>query len=218
MDIKNQVVIVTGAGQGIGRGIAKMFAEYGAIAIIAEIQRELGENLEQQLLKEDKKAEFILTDVTNIEHIENLVSTVVSKYGKIDTLVNNAGITVFKSIFDCTLDDWNKMMDTDLRSVFLLSKAVGAQMVKQQGGSIINIASNHVISTLPNTELYAAAKSGIIGFTRSLALSIGKYGVRVNAISPGFMDTGHHQTWLSQFDNKEEVHEHINQLHATNRI
>lgn len=218
MNIENQVVIVTGSGQGIGRGIAEMFAEYGAIVIIAEIQRDLGEKLEQQLIKEGKKAEFILTDVKNVGHIENLVNEVMRKYGKIDTLVNNAGITVFKSIFDCTIEDWDKMMDTDLRSVFLLSKAVGAQMVQQQNGSIINIASNHVISTLPNTELYAAAKSGIIGFTKSLALSVGKFGVRVNAVSPGFTDTVHHQKWLSQYDNKEEVQNHINQLHATNRI
>ncbi len=218
MNVKDQVVIVTGAGQGIGRGIAVEFAKAEAIVIIAEMQEKLGEELEQELLTEGYRAKFIKTDVTSPENIESLVEQVKNEYSRIDTLVNNAGITIFKSVFDCTLEDWDRMLNTDLRSVFLLSKAVGKLMVEQKGGSIINIASNHVLATLPDTEMYAAAKGGVVGFTKSLALSIGKHGVRVNALSPGFMDTHHFRTWLSQYENQEEVLDHINGLHATNRI
>ncbi|ATP40414.1 short-chain dehydrogenase [Solibacillus sp. R5-41] len=218
MDIKDQVVIVTGSGQGIGRGIAWEYAKREAIVIIAELQEQLGLALEQELLSAGYRAKFVQTDVTNVTQIEQLVAQVIEEFGKIDTLVNNAGITIFKSIFDCTIEDWDKMMNTDLRSVFLLSKAVGKEMVKKNNGVIINIASNHVLATLPNTEMYAAAKSGVIGFTKSLALSLGDKGIRVNAISPGFMDTHHHRTWLTQFEQPDVVQAHINGLHATRRI
>ena len=102
MNVKDQVVIVTGAGQGIGRGIAVEFAKAEAIVIIAEMQEKLGEELEQELLTEGYRAKFIKTDVTSPENIESLVEQVKNEYSRIDTLVNNAGITIFKSVFDCT--------------------------------------------------------------------------------------------------------------------
>lgn len=218
MDVTNKVVIVTGSGKGIGKAIADEYGKRNSIVIIAEVDESAGRQTEQEIIQNGGRALFIRTDVTSEESIKQMIQTTVETYGKVDTLVNNAGITVFKSIEDCTIQDWELVMNTDLRSIFLTSKYITGIMKENGGGSIINIASNHVHATLPDTEMYAAAKSGVVGFTKSLSLSLGKYGIRVNAVCPGFMDTHHHQNWLSKFEDQEFIQKEVDELHATQKM
>src|SRR5690606_41306799 len=116
----------------------------------------------------------------------------------------NAGITIFKPLIETTMEDWNKVIDTDLKGVFLCSKYAAQNMIAHKTkGCIINISSNHAYRTLPDTEVYAAAKGGINAMTRSMAISLGKSGIRVNSICQGFTDTLHYQNWLTAQENPE---------------
>ncbi len=218
-DMNNKVVVVTGAGNGIGKGIAELMAERGAKVILATKYDEEGYLLEKALKAQGYWACYVQTDVSNEESVKNMVSQVLKLTGKIDVLVNNAGITIFKSILDATVSDWNKVIDTDLKGVFLCSKYVAAAMIENKdGGSIVNISSNHAYRTLPDTEMYAAAKGGVNAMTRSMAISLGQFGIRVNAVCPGFTDTNHYQHWLAEKENPEQVEKEIFGLHALGKI
>ncbi len=218
-ELKDKVVIVTGAGKGIGKGIAQMFAESGSRVILATKDDEEGIAVERELLQAGYWAKYIQTDVSDEGSVKHLIDRVISQEHYIDVLVNNAGITLFKSILEASLEDWNKVIDTDLKGVFLCSKYVAKHMISQnRPGSIINISSNHAYRTLPDTEIYAAAKGGVNAMTRSLAISLGKYGIRVNAVCPGFTDTPHYQSWLNEKENAAAIEEEILSLQALNKI
>jgi NAD(P)-dependent dehydrogenase (short-subunit alcohol dehydrogenase family) len=218
MRLTGLVVIVTGSGKGIGRGIAKTFACEGARVIVATLSRESGEEVTKEIHEQGGEAVFIQTDIASERSIRSMVDETVKNFGKIDTLINNAGITLFKPLLEASLEDWDKVMNVDLRGVFLCSKYVIPEMMKLQRGSIINISSAHAAATLPDTEIYAAAKAGVNGMTRSMALSFGKHGIRVNALCPGFTDTPHYRKWLSEKDNPALVESEVIGLHAANRI
>lgn len=215
--LDEQVVIVTGAGRGIGLGIAESFAKKGAQVIIATKCKSEGQQVEADFLAQGWKGYFIETDVASEASIMRMVDLVVEKFGRVDTLVNNAGITIFKAIEEVTLEEWDRLIQIDLRGPFLCTKYVLPYMKKQEAGSIINISSNHALATLPHAEIYAAAKGGVNAMTRSMAISLGKDGIRVNAICPGFTDTPHYRQWLSE-ESGNVSHQTIENLHATQKI
>lgn len=217
-EIQDQIVIITGSGKGIGKGIASYFAEHGASVIIATRGAQDGKQTQDEIIRKGGEAYFIETDVSKESSIKNMIDETIKRYGRIDTLINNAGITVFKPITEATIEDWEKVINIDLRGTFLCSKYVVPVMKQQKKGSIINISSNHAMATLPNTEMYAAAKGGVNAMTRSMALSLGDDNIRVNAICPGFTDTPHYQNWLRESGDKESVEASIVSLHATSRI
>lgn len=217
--LKEKVCVVTGSGAGIGRGIALEFAKAGGIVIVATRSQGDGEAVAKEIIENNGQAEYIKLDVSQETEIISMVDYVIEKYHKIDVLVNNAGITEFNPMAEVEQEDWYRVLDIDLKGVFLCSKHVSAHMKKAQQGSIINISTNHVASTIIDSEVYTAAKGGVSAMTRSMALSLGKDNIRVNAICPGFTDTPHHHTWMeNRKGSYAEAEEAVLGLHAINRI
>jgi len=192
MNWSNHVAVVTGAGSGIGRGIAECFAERGADVVIAEINPAQGEAVANELQARYGKGLFVQTNVANAASCQALIARTVATYGQIDTLVNNAGVNFVKPTLEMDEADWDRVIDVDLKGAFLCSRYALAEMVTRKQGNIVNIASVHTVATLPQAAPYAAAKGGVDLLTKALAIEFAPQGIRVNAVSPGLTDT---QIW-----------------------
>ncbi|MDI3475402.1 MAG: hypothetical protein PWQ79_1412 [Thermococcaceae archaeon] len=188
-NLRDKVAIVTGGGQGIGAAIAQLFAENGAKVVIAEIDEEAGEEREAMLRERGLEVTFIKTDVSNEESVKNMVKKTVELYGGVDILVNNAAIMSVKSIFERTLEEWERVIRVNLTGPYICSRYAAEEMIKRGGGVIINIASTRALMSEPDTEPYSASKGGLLALTHSLAISLAKYRIRVVAISPGWIET-----------------------------
>ncbi len=216
MKLKNQVAIITGSGRGIGRGIAEVFASEGAKVAIATLEKSEGQETLDIIRARGGEGLIVPTNVADETSVKAMVVKTLETYGQINTLVNNAGITVFKHLFEATLEDWEHVMGVDLKGVFLCSKHAGVHM-REHGGSVINISSNHALASFPDADIYAAAKAGVNGMTRAMATSLGKYGIRVNAIMPGFTSTPHYYNWLASRPG-DNLEDEIKSLHATGQV
>ncbi len=187
MRLQNKIAIVTGASSGIGLGIAKLFLQEGAKVILSDINEADGVKLAQSL---GQNASFIKCDVSKSTEVHQLVSTTLEKYGKLDIMVNNAGIGALGGILDCTDEDWVKVININLSGVFYGTKAASnAMKATQTKGSIINMTSILGIVGLGGTVAYSAAKGGVSNLTRASAIDLAPLGIRVNAIAPGFIET-----------------------------
>lgn len=187
--LKDKIAIVTGGGFGIGEGIAEVLSENGATVVIAEINDENGKRVEKKLKKEFGRGRFIHTDVSSNTQVSKMVEDTVKEFARIDILVNNAGVNFVKPTLDIREQDWDKVLNIDLKGTFLCSQHVLKYMVKQKKGAIINISSVHSYATLPMAVPYAAAKGGIVCMTKSMAIEFAPLGIRINAVSPGLTDT-----------------------------
>ena len=186
--LAGKTALITGATKGIGREIAMTFAEQGVnIAITA--RHEPTDNLLAELEQWGGKARFYLSDASSFETSEATVKKVIEDFQRIDILVNNAGITRDTLLMRMKEEDWDAVININLKSVFNFTKAVQTYMLKQRAGSIINLSSIVGISGNAGQANYAASKAGIIGFTKSVAQEIGSRSIRCNAIAPGFIDT-----------------------------
>jgi 3-oxoacyl-[acyl-carrier protein] reductase len=189
MRFKNKVVIVTGSGQGIGREIALTFAREGAKVVVTDVTGK-----EKDVAKESEnigaQSLALKVDVSNSKDAKKMAEEVLKKFGRIDVLVNNAGIYPFKPFTEMEESDWDKVININLKGIFNCTKAVVPTMIKQKYGKIINISSiaGSVVGFLQLTH-YSASKAGIVGFTKSLALELAPYGINVNAIAPGPVET-----------------------------
>ena len=183
-DLSGRVAIVTGARRGIGFAIAEGLASAGAVSVIADILPEGGEEAAQLIRSKGLNAKSIPVDVTRRDSVGNLVSQTLKEFGPIDILVNCAGIILRKPIEQVTDEEWNAIMDVNLRGVFLCSQIVGIEMIKRKQGKIINISSNVSQVLQPGRGIYAISKAGVSHLTKVMALEWAPFHICVNAIAP----------------------------------
>lgn len=198
----DKIVVVTGAAQGIGKSIAAHFTGQGATVVGLDIEE-----------VEIEGVEFMQCDVGNFGQVTNTMKQIHEKYGAIHVLVNNAGVSKFQSLWDIQEDDWNRILDTNLKSVFICSREA-ARYMSDDIRSIVNMASTRAFMSEPHTELYSASKGGIYALTHSLAASLGEKGIRVNSIAPGWIHTGekselrkidHEQHWSGRVGDGSDI-------------
>ncbi|MSQ70512.1 MAG: SDR family oxidoreductase [Betaproteobacteria bacterium] len=189
VDVKGKVVIVTGGGIGIGKVYATRLAQDGARVVAADIQGAQAEAVARAIVAAGGDAIGMLADVTSEASIAAMVAATIAKYGQIDALVNNAGLMSalpVRNWMDIPVDEWDRVMATNLRSMFLCSRAVFPHMQARRAGSIINISSGRALDGLPLRLHYTSSKAGVMGFTRGLAREVGEFCIRVNCVTPGY--------------------------------
>ena len=203
MRLKDKIAIITGAGSGIGRATAILFAKEGAKVIAADWSEEGGKETAKEIKYQGGEAIFIKTDVSKTEEVEKMKNECLEKFGKIDILVNNAGIVKFSALHETLEEDWDKIIDINLKSVFLCSKAVIPEMLRQGKGKIINIASIAGFVGFDKIGPYCASKGGIIALTKEMALEYAPKKINVNCIAPGVIKTAMTKDMLTDPETKK---------------
>ena len=183
--LKGKVAIITGAGSGIGKGIAKKFSENGAYVVIADLNEEAGKKAQEEI----KNSYFIKTDVSDEESVKNLINKTIEKFGKLEILVNNAGLQYIAKVEDFPLEKWNLLIGVMVTGTFLCTKYAVPYMKKNNWGRIINISSAHGKVASPWKSAYVTAKHGIIGFTKVIAKELAEFNITANSICPGYVLT-----------------------------
>jgi NAD(P)-dependent dehydrogenase (short-subunit alcohol dehydrogenase family) len=188
--MKNKTVIVTGAASGIGKATAELFAKHGANVVISDIQEVEGKSTTESIVAGGGKASFFKTDVSKPEEMEALVNFTVKTYGGLNVAVNNAGIGgEINPVADMSIEGWQKVISVNLNSLFYGMKYQIAAMLKNEGGSIVNITSILGSVGFAGSAAYSAAKHGIVGLSQTAALEYSAAGIRINSVGPGFIET-----------------------------
>lgn len=188
--VKGKNILITGASRGIGKGIAQTFAQHGAnVAFTYSSSAGPAEELEQELTALGVKAKAYQSNAANFESAQQLASDVLEEFSSIDVLINNAGITKDNLLMRISEEDFDKVIEVNLKSVFNMTKAVQRTMLKQRHGSLIHMSSVVGVKGNAGQSNYAASKAGIIGFSKSIALELGSRNIRSNVIAPGFIET-----------------------------
>ncbi len=208
--LKDKVCIVTGAGNGIGKAIAELFAREGGTVICSSRRAANGQPVSDALYAEGLNTVFVKCDISDEQDVKSLFDTAIEKFGRVDVLVNNAGVNFVKPFLDVELEDWDRVINTDLRGTFMCTSRAVKEMVKTGGGSIVNITSVHTLQCLDGAAPYDAAKWGVVGLTKSVAVEMAEKGIRINALSPGLIAT---QIWndiLEASPNRQECEDYWN--------
>lgn len=211
MRLKDKVCIVTGCGAGIGKEIAFRFAQEGGKVVCSSRRMLTGKPVSDKINVNGGTSIFVECDVSIEENVEQLFKTAIKEFGRIDVLVNNAGVNFDKPFLDTKLEDFDRVMNVDLRGTFMSTQRAIRHMAQaRHEGSIINITSVHTLQCMPGAVPYDAAKWGVVGMTKSLSVEFAKKGIRVNALSPGLIET---QIWDNIVDaapNKNECRAYWN--------
>jgi NAD(P)-dependent dehydrogenase (short-subunit alcohol dehydrogenase family) len=215
-ELDGKVAIVTGGCSGLGAAIAEIFAREKAEVMVADIKEE--PSVLARIKQSGGKVAFMRADVRKVEEVRGLVDATISEFGTVDVLCNDAGVELVKLLVDITEDEWDRVVDTNLKGTFLVSKYCLPHMLKKQKGSIINIASQLGLVGGERWSAYSASKGGVILLTKAMGVEYGKYGIRVNCICPGAIDTPMVERELKLERDPEEARKRFVNLHPIGRL
>jgi NAD(P)-dependent dehydrogenase (short-subunit alcohol dehydrogenase family) len=218
MKLKGKVAIVTGAGSGIGKASAVLFAQEGASVVVVDWNRETGARTAESIRGSGGEAVYCYADVSNPHDVEAMVNTAVEKYGKLNALFNNAAIQLISPLVETTEDLWDRVHRVNLKGVFLGCKYAIPAMIRNGGGSIINTASVLGFMGDPDLPAYCAAKGGVIALTRAAALGYGPQGVRINCICPGDIETPLLQDYFNKDPDPARLRQEVSAKYALRRV
>lgn len=205
MRLKGKVTVITGGASGIGRSTAELFAEEGASVVIGDVDEAQGKAVAEALRQREVPVEFVLADVRRAADAERLIARAVERFGRVDILVNNAGVNLLGDVIETPEEQYDLMMDTNVRGTFLCTKYAVAQMRAQGGGVIVNVASVAALVGARRNVIYDTSKGAVLNMTRALAVDHAPDGIRVNCICPGLVDTPMTQRWLAGQEHPEQI-------------
>ena len=217
MRLKDKVAIVTGSSKGVGEGIARVFSQEGAKVVVVCRTEDAGRKMAEELGADEGRAIFVKTDVTNSKAIRNMIDTTLKTFGKLDILTNNAGYHISKNVEETSEEEWEFIINTNLRSTFLCSKYAIPHLRKTKG-NIINISSMVGLVGQPNAGAYSATKGGQIAMSKGMAIDFAQDGIRVNVICPGWIQTPLVEDWFSQQKDPDASRKYIFGQHPLGRI
>ena len=205
MKLEGKCAVITGAGSGIGRATARLFAEEGARIAIADINHEGAEETLNLIQRGGGSGFCVVMDVAKVSDAEALIRTTADRFGRLDIVVNSAGVELPRSLLETSEEDWERVIAIDLKGVYFVSKWAVAEMVKAGGGVIVNISSGAGIQGFPMMTAYSSAKGGVVAMTRAVAIEYAQQGIRANCICPGVVDTPMSRGYFDSLANPEEV-------------
>jgi NAD(P)-dependent dehydrogenase (short-subunit alcohol dehydrogenase family) len=218
MDFKGKVVVITGAGSGIGEACVREFAYGNAAVAMVDSKPSAADGTFRELREGGASVEYFQADVSSRAEVERLIPEVLSRLGGIDVLVNNAGIQRFGSVTTVTEEEWDEVLNVNLKSAFLMSKYVIPEMIKRGGGAIVMTGSVQSVTAQRNSVHYVVSKHGILGLTRSIAIDYGKQNIRANCVLPGAIDTPMLR-WAASLDSHpEKVLAECDRLHIRGKM
>ena len=218
IDLNGKWALVTGAGSGIGRGCAQVLADAGANVAVNDIDLAAAEKVGEAIRASGRQSVALQGDVGDETSVAKMYATLEKTTDRLHLLINNAGFNMFKGIADTEPAEWDRIMRVDLRGIYLMTRRALPLLKKAGQSSVVNIASVHAHATVPHLTAYAAAKGGVVAVTRSLCQELGPFGIRVNSISPGFVNTAIMDRWLASVPDPKETMRQVNSFHPVGRI
>jgi len=218
MRLLNKVAIITGGGSGIGQATAVLFSEEGAKVVVVDIDKDSGQATVDMIGQRGQEAILVPADVTDSSEVRSMVDRVMRKFGKIDILVNSAGIWRQGTIVDTDEKLWDEVMNLNLRAMFLCCKYCIPEMIKGGGGSIVNISSEAGIVVWKNQVAYNVSKAAVISLTKSIALDFASQNIRANTVCPGTTETPMPLTWLAKQPDPEKARRAMEEVRPVNRL